>query len=66
MPLKPGADVGDTIREFHTGKTYKHTSKKFGKKRAQKQAIAIALKNKRHGKKQRKHHRKGKKSHRKR
>ena len=45
MPLTPGADVGSTIKELKTGKTYRHTKKKFGKKRARKQMIAIALKN---------------------
>ena len=33
-----------TIRELHTGSTYAHTARKFGKKRAQKQAVAIAMK----------------------
>lgn len=43
MPLNPNASVGSNIRELHTGKTYAHTSAKFGKARANKQAIAIAL-----------------------
>jgi hypothetical protein len=64
MPLKKGAPVGESIRELHTGKTYKHTSKKFGKKRAQKQAIAIALKNAREGR-GKKRSRRGAKKHRK-
>lgn len=51
MPLPAGQEVGKSIRELKTGKTYRHTRKKFGKKRAQKQAIAIALKTKRAGKK---------------
>jgi hypothetical protein len=51
LPLKPGQDVGTSIRELRSGKTYRHTQKKFGRKRAQRQAIAIALKNKRAGKK---------------
>lgn len=56
MPLTPGAEVGDTIRELHTGKTYRHTKKKFGKKRADRQAVAIAIRNrKKHGKKPAKH-----------
>ena len=47
MPLTPGAPVGDTIREFQTGKTYAKTSKKFGAAKAHKQAVAVALKNRR-------------------
>jgi hypothetical protein len=50
MPLRKGAKVGDSIRELHEGKTFAKTKAKFGKKRAQKQAIAIAEKNKRAGK----------------
>lgn len=52
MPLDKGAPVSDSIKELHTGKTYARTKAKFGKKRAQKQAVAIALKNKRAGKAQ--------------
>lgn len=51
MPLKPGkskAVVSQNIREFHGGKTYNHTKAKFGKKRADKQAVAVALSNARH------------------
>lgn len=46
MPLKKGKSksaVSENIREFHTGKTYAHTAAKFGKKDADKQAIAAAL-----------------------
>lgn len=46
MPLKRGkskATVSSNIRELHTGKTFAHTAKKFGKKKADKQAVAIAL-----------------------
>ena len=46
MPLTPGSSsktIGKNIREFHTGKTYAHTRAKFGKDRANKQAIAVAL-----------------------
>lgn len=46
MPLKKGSSkktVSSNIRELHTGETYKHTAKKFGKKKADKQAVAIAL-----------------------
>lgn len=48
MPLKSGSSkktVSSNIREFHTGKTYAHTKEKFGKKRADKQAVAVALEN---------------------
>jgi hypothetical protein len=44
MPLIPGkGHVGDNIREFRTGKTFAHTESKFGKARAEKQAVAVAL-----------------------
>ena len=46
MPLKRGksrATVSSNIRELHTGKTYARTRRKFGKKKADKQAVAIAL-----------------------
>lgn len=48
MPLKPGASnavVSENIDEFHTGKTYAHTRAKFGKARADAQAVAAALSN---------------------
>ena len=41
------AATSQNIRELHGGKTYRKTKKKYGKKKAQKQAIAIALSNKR-------------------
>lgn len=46
MPLRPGSSkevVSQNISEFHTGKTYAHTAAKFGKEKANKQAIAVAL-----------------------
>ena len=46
MPLKKGKSkkvVSQNIREFRTGKSFAHTAAKFGKKRAQKQAVAVAL-----------------------
>ena len=54
MPLKPGSSrkvISKNIREFHTGETYAHTKAKFGKKDADKQAVAAALSNARKGKK---------------
>src|ERR1700691_5886117 len=46
MPLQKGSSqstIGSNIKELHTGKTYAHTSSKFGKKDADRQAIAIAM-----------------------
>lgn len=46
MPLKQGSSkktVSSNIEELHKGKTYAHTRSKFGKKKADKQAVAIAL-----------------------
>lgn len=46
MPLKKGSSkktVSGNISEFHKGKTYAATKKKFGKKKADKQAVAVAL-----------------------
>jgi hypothetical protein len=51
MPLEPGGSPSKTIPELHSGRTFKRTKRKYGKKRAQKQAIAIALANERKGKK---------------
>lgn len=48
MPLKAGKSkkvVSQNIREFHTGKTYAATKAKFGKAKADKQAVAVALSN---------------------
>ena len=50
MPLKPGAPVGDTIREFQGGRTYARTAKRFGAAKAHKQAVAVAMQNRRKGK----------------
>jgi len=46
MPLKRGksqAVVSENIAEFHSGKTYARTKAKFGKERADKQAVAASL-----------------------
>ncbi|MCK9370114.1 hypothetical protein M0R04_09440 [Candidatus Dojkabacteria bacterium] len=46
MPLKKGKSsnvIANNIAELHTGKTYAHTKKKFGKEVANRQAIAIAM-----------------------
>ncbi len=46
MPLKRGASqstVSQNISELHKGKTFARTRRKFGKKKADKQAVAIAL-----------------------
>ena len=47
MPLKAGKSrkvISENIKEFHGGKTYKKTARKFGKKAADRQAVAVALK----------------------
>ena len=46
MPLKSGSSrktVSSNIRELHSGKTYAKTKAKSGAKKANKQAVAIAL-----------------------
>ena len=46
MPLKKGSSqktVSHNIQEFHKGKTYAATARKFGTATAQKQAVAVAL-----------------------
>ncbi len=54
MPLKKGsskATVSKNIEEFHGGKTYSATEAKFGKEKADKQAVAVALSEARKSKK---------------
>ena len=46
MPLKRGSSqktISSNISEFHEGKTYTRTKRKFGKKKADKQAVAVAM-----------------------
>lgn len=46
MPLASGSSrgvVSGNIRELHTGDTYARTKRKFGKAKADKQAVAITL-----------------------
>ena len=44
MPLLKGkANIGKNISEYHKGKSYAHTKRKFGKKRADRQAVAVAM-----------------------
>lgn len=53
MPLKKGTSkkvVSKNIKEFAKGKTFAKTAKKFGKKKALKQAIAVSLSMKRKSK----------------
>lgn len=50
MPLKRGTSkktVSKNISEFHKGKTYARTKAKFGKAKANKQAVAVAMATKR-------------------
>ena len=50
MPLvqsDSSAATRDNFREFGKGRTYRKTRRKFGKKRANKQRIAVVLSNKR-------------------
>lgn len=57
MPMESGSSretVSKNIAEFHTGKTYARTKRKFGAKVANKQAVAASLSNARKsGKKKR-------------
>ena len=53
MPLKSGKSnkvVGENIKEFSKGKTFAHTKSKFGAEKARRQAIAVALNEKRKSK----------------
>lgn len=50
MPIDPRASQSDIIREFHTGKTYARTKRKYGKRAADKQAVAVSYSAKRRAK----------------
>lgn len=46
MPLKRGRSrktISSNIREFHHGKTYARTKRKYGKRVADRQAVAASL-----------------------
>lgn len=46
MPLKPGRSrkvISRNIAEFHHGRTYARTKRKFGAQRANKQAVSAAF-----------------------
>ena len=46
MPLKKGSSkktISSNIGEFHGGKTYARTERRYGKDKADKQAVAVAL-----------------------
>jgi hypothetical protein len=49
MPLDPKSPTRTLFHEFGTGKTYRRTKKKFGKRRADRQRIAVVLSVKRRG-----------------
>lgn len=59
MPLVQSDTVAatrDNFREFGKGKTYRRTKRRYGKKRANKQRIAVVLSNKRKAKKLKRKH----------
>ena len=51
MPLNPNASDEENFKEVHEGKTYARTKKKYGRKVANKQAVAIVISAKRKAKK---------------
>jgi hypothetical protein len=57
MPLKSGSSpetISENIREFHHGDTFAHTVAQFGKKDADRQAVAVAMETARKSKRKRK------------
>lgn len=59
MPLQEGSSsktISKNISELHTGKTYERTKGKFGKEKADKQAVAIAMDEARKSRRKRKSH----------
>jgi hypothetical protein len=51
VPLKPGTSketVSENFHDFRHGKTFAHTEKKFGKKRAVAQMVAAVMNEKGH------------------
>jgi len=57
MPLTKSTSkkaVSKNIKEFHTGNTYKATLSKYGKEKANKQAVAVALNTQRQARKNKK------------
>jgi hypothetical protein len=53
MPLQKGKSKAvqkQNFKEFHKGKTFAHTESKFGKAKADKQAVAVVLSQARKGK----------------
>lgn len=59
MPLQSGSSqavISHNIKELHTGNTFAKTEKKFGKAKADKQAIAIAESNARKSGNEHLHH----------
>jgi O6-methylguanine-DNA--protein-cysteine methyltransferase len=56
MPLKKGKSqkvMQENIREFHHGKTYARTARKYGKATADRQAVAAAYSQRRRSGKRR-------------
>lgn len=54
MPLRKSASIKSNIKEFAKGKTFARTKKKFGAKKAVKQAVAVAYATKRKSAKKKK------------
>lgn len=57
MPLIKGSSpstISENIREFHKGPSFAHTESKFGKKDADRQAVAVAMETARKSKRKRK------------